>query len=725
MNSTEVAFNKLKDGEILDRETIAALLEESYFELTGGKYSKGLEILGLLLEIIPKDNSSLMLLAKDCIQESRVFHYSYLLKKVRDIQIDEHENALTEYVKGFYSVSNDRYLTREQIDLIIDFEKFRRLVISAPTSFGKSMLMSEIIKRNEYQNVAVVVPTKALINETFNIMFNDLLIRNRYKIINSTNSKVGDSKNLVILTPERMDAFLDENSDIKFDFFAMDEIYKVDNPEDERSRVFSNVLYRLSLQVKDFYLIGPYFEGFSARFLKKTQAKFKRYESQVVQKRVIDLANLQEKESFRIFNKEFKKFKGVLVNLNKLLPHAPGTSLVYVGGRQRCESVAGKIASKNVFDVTLEDDFINYLEAQFPSDWKLIQYLKRGVAFHHAAMPKFIQLELLNLINNELIKCIVCTPTIIEGVNTSAKNVFIVDSTKGKKNLSDLDILNIQGRAGRFSTHFSGNVIRLAPHAKDIENETSNVEFPLLDNDDLPIEDTLFLDQDDLKGKNKKKREMMERFLEKNQVPLELIKLNKYIHFQNQAKLFLHFRKNPKLKKHFGVDNITKVLLDEILTLCYDFLFSNQDLNDKNFTKGQLFRFTKYYVFKSPTIPEMLSSMPRKSTDAKVRSLFYLMNHYFEFALPKYLKAFETIFNSAYRSNLSLGLVIKKLEYGVAKDHEIIFKEMGLPSSMIQKISSQFDGCKDISEILIKGSKLKAPSNLHAFESSLFRRLFK
>ena len=82
----------------------------------------------------------------------------------------------------------------------------------------------------------------ALLNETFVKLKNENIISGKYQLYNSLGKK--DQKyrkelNLFILTPEKTDMLLDQASGLKFDFFVMDEIYKIQG-EDERSKVFTN-----------------------------------------------------------------------------------------------------------------------------------------------------------------------------------------------------------------------------------------------------------------------------------------------------------------------------------------------------------------------------------------------------------------------------------------------------------------------------------------------------
>ena len=56
------------------------------------------------------------------------------------------------------------------------------------------------------------------------------------------------------------------------------------------------------------------------------------------------------------------------------------------------------------------------------------------------------------------LKYLFCTSTIIEGVNTSAKNVVIFDNKKGLNLIDFFDYSNIKGRSGRMMEHYVGKV---------------------------------------------------------------------------------------------------------------------------------------------------------------------------------------------------------------------------------------------------------------------------
>ena len=53
---------------------------------------------------------------------------------------------------------------------------------------------------------------------------------------------------------------------------------------------------------------------------------------------------------------------------------------------------------------------------------------------------------------------LICTSTLIEGVNTAAKSVLIYDKAIANRNYDFFTFSNIRGRAGRLGQHHVGKV---------------------------------------------------------------------------------------------------------------------------------------------------------------------------------------------------------------------------------------------------------------------------
>lgn len=733
-NQVVLSIEKLKENTSLDFNEFKHLLELTFSLLNSNdddSYNIGLYSICHIGEFLPEDTFLLQLL-NDCIISSRIFLYKEMLPKNDLIK----DSFFDSYAKEFYTLDSGTVLTKDQKKLFKLFNENKRLIVSAPTSFGKSRIIEEIIIHNYYDNIAIILPTIALLSETY-IRFNaNSIIKENYNLINSlglADTINKHNRNIFILTPEKMDMLLDERPDLKIDFFVMDEIYKIQDDEDRKS-VFSNCLYRLSKMETHFYLIGPYFDDFSPNFRKKTNSFFEKFNSEIVQKDTYNIFDTSEGSTYTLDGKNIKKLKDPKKNLRNILLNIDGQTLIYNYRKDYVENLTNdvlKIINNKALNV--DSDLIDYISENISSEWSLVKALKKGVAFHHGAVPRYIQTEIIDSFNNREIDIIVCTTTITEGVNTSAKNVILYSNVLGKKDkpLTGFEVKNIKGRAGRFRVHFIGRVFYFQ---ETFENDKDVILVDYYDKDELSSEEVIQIDKEDLKDENLKTRNNIEEILRQNKIPLSLIKQNKYIPIHKQIALINLLRSKPIYLQlvHFKGNRPEKQQLDEIFNLTREYLFNDRDFNDKSFIYWELSRLLKYYIYHNPSIKQIIAEQKyAKSVDSKIRSAFKLITHYFEFGFPRYFRAFENIYNFVYNEyydrvesgGISLKYIITLLEFGFVKENEIALKEAGLPNDIIRKVSGKFNDCSSLEQVRIKYRlNPKIINNLTLFEQKMFRK---
>lgn len=96
--------------------------------------------------------------------------------------------------------------------------------------------------------------------------------------------------------------------------------------------------------------------------------------------------------------------------------------------------------------------------------FKLALLVERGVAFHFGNMPSLLRLEIERLFRSGKIRFLVCTSTLVEGVNLSCRTIVVRGPRKGQGNpMEPHDFWNLAGRAGRWGDEFQGNIICLDP----------------------------------------------------------------------------------------------------------------------------------------------------------------------------------------------------------------------------------------------------------------------
>lgn len=472
-------------------------------------------------------------------------------------------------LSNFMSLINNSTLTineklsfhRYQKAIYDSFEKnkLNRYFLTAPTSFGKTFVVYEIIKKMKYKNIVLIFPTIALISENYLKILKEKEkddFWNDYEITTIIDENWKPKvKQIWICTPERFVSFFEKNGNQQFDFIFMDEIYKIDNSyfseEDEKNNTEEDLgrdaIFRIALHLtcknaKDILLAGPYI-NFSDNdiksesldnFINDNNFKIINFNNiEIVNKIVKDIEDKKEYDidgiKFKIKNKNNQKKLETLVSA--LLKEKENGIIIYCKSKSKTHSIAKKMIKNLNFDFEKSTNlsiFIEHLKKAFTEKWTLIKALNCGIGIHNSLIPKYIQKEIISLFNKGELKILVSTTTITEGVNTTAKNIIITSDEKGKSKLKHFDAQNISGRAGRFASHFVGRVfsleknfisllnkkVQILQHKSYDKNQTKN-EI------DLEIAKEEFLNEED-----KKEKEKIEKLVKNSGIPEPI--LNQY-----------------------------------------------------------------------------------------------------------------------------------------------------------------------------------------------------
>ncbi len=138
-------------------------------------------------------------------------------------------------------------------------------------------------------------------------------------------------------------------------------------------------------------------------------------------------------------------------------------NVIYVNGAADAEKCALQIYNMLEDNSEIDDEIFSLIELcekTIHKNFTLNKTLARGVAFHYGNMPLLVKSEIERLFSINKINYLICTSTLVEGVNMSCKNIFIRGPRKGRGNLMNAeDFWNLAGRAGRWGKEFQGNVI--------------------------------------------------------------------------------------------------------------------------------------------------------------------------------------------------------------------------------------------------------------------------
>ncbi|HWY35317.1 MAG TPA: DEAD/DEAH box helicase, partial [Nitrosopumilaceae archaeon] len=196
--------------------------------------------------------------------------YPYLLPKLSNKPF---KNISGELRLGLHQSANlrSKFFHDEQLELLKYLNAGRNVIVSAPTSFGKSLLIEEIVASKQFKNLVIIQPTLALLDETRRKL---LKYSDDYKLIVRTSQEPDPNKgNIFLFTAERVNEY---HIFPQIDFLVIDEFYKLSgNRDDERSSSLNTAFYYLLKNNNPrFYLLGPNIDSISEGFAEKYNAVF-------------------------------------------------------------------------------------------------------------------------------------------------------------------------------------------------------------------------------------------------------------------------------------------------------------------------------------------------------------------------------------------------------------------------------------------------------------------
>ena len=376
---------------------------------------------------------------------------------------------------------------------------------SAPTSMGKSFIMRMFIKAQilagAKKNYALIVPTKALINEVRSEIIQrdlqDLLEENRYHVVSSANDmalEIHPGHNFIfVLTPERLLYLLNDKSDIVLDYLFIDEAHKMTG-KNSRAPFYYSVIDELTRRsIKPHFIFASpnipnpqeYLRLLAAGEYDQKNAVASSF-SPVAQFKF--LVNLKSKQIY-IYNDHLKTPE-YICSINSTPDNGviPLMGLMYRDRRTTNSRMIAYFSSKDkainaalaFADIKKRVDGENVaapapelielardVRNQVHRDYFLASLLEQGIAYHIGYLPSAIRMRIEKLFKEEIITAMFCTSTLVEGVNLPADNLFITSYYSGRAQMSDVDFRNLIGRVGRIQYNLSGNVFMISDETKN------------------------------------------------------------------------------------------------------------------------------------------------------------------------------------------------------------------------------------------------------------------
>lgn len=386
----------------------------------------------------------------------------------------------------------------EQLKILEEIEKNEALIVSAPTSFGKTFCIFEYIIRYKPNNIVLIVPTLALVDE-----YRKKIIKRyrdkfqEYKIYsNIDEEKQYDftKKNIFILTHDRVVQEMSYTLIEKIDFLVIDEVYKLEKDlNNDRVLVLNMAYYYMAKIAKKYVLLAPFIKSVEDTELLEKKPTLYTSEYSPVVNEVINCEIINDKDR----EDQCKRILDNIGKKEKTLIYFPTVTGIY--------NYIKNVISKEKIIEDLDESikfFIDWAKEEIHEEWGIIKALERGYLIHNGQLPIGTRLFQMNLYEkSQSYNRLLCTSTLLEGVNTSAKNIIITRPSRTQNNTSDnfsaFDFYNLVGRTGRLYEHFLGRAyyikgpmdskyekidairnikFELTDESKDIDLQTGNID---------------------------------------------------------------------------------------------------------------------------------------------------------------------------------------------------------------------------------------------------------
>lgn len=402
---------------------------------------------------------------------------------------------------------NNEIMIGNEIFLLTDFQKEiwdgmsneKILGISAPTSAGKSfVLLLKTLSRiiSDRLDVVYIVPTLSLLNqvtEDYNKMIRQLEIKD-CKIVNSfIPNHDSEFCTIYVMTQEKaLAAFSNEKTAFsKKLILVTDEIQNIERIQkdtDLRSKILFDTLieFRQKKNVEQIIISGPRIEEIDN--LGKNIFGKKTLELKTSISPVLNLTYSIKKEGKNFYFKQYCALRPIsfskkIDNTNNIIGYgkkrytseylkylssfirnigAEDQNIIFAPTSDTAKNIACAISASAIEKSTDLKDLINYYSKTINKNYAMCKTLANGVGYHHGKLPMHVRRTLEKAISEKKVQNIVCTTTLMQGVNMPAQNVIIrnphlyIQKQTDSEELSSYEMANLRGRAGRLLKDFIG-----------------------------------------------------------------------------------------------------------------------------------------------------------------------------------------------------------------------------------------------------------------------------
>lgn len=556
-------------------------------------------------------------------------------------------------------------LHREQSKLLSGLLDGKNLAVSAPTSFGKSFIVDAFIQLRKPDTVMMIVPTIALADE----------IRRRlqpkfgkdYKIITTADIELVE-KNILILPQERALSYQGVLSEI--DLLIVDEFYKASKQEkDARSISLQRAMLEFQKIAKQRYYLAPNINSLTNSIFTRG-IEFVPVDCNTV--------TLDIDHTYKRINKNFDKTSALF----DILEQVDGKTLIYVKSHSALDEVLTLLLDNNERkNNNFLNEFSSWVKKNYSSSWKLSYSIQKGICTYNSNLHRSLSQIQLSVYEKDIpLDIMVSTSSIIEGVNTSTKNIILWNNRLGTSFLNFFTYKNIMGRSGRMFKYFIGNAFLL-------EKPPEEIELTL----DLTLQDEASLMIDDEYLSKELTLEELGRIIEfkKGMANLLGVKYTDLVTFQDldtsdQSALqrIAHAVLSNKLE--YKKINLLNAGSDYWETSLWHILNVVRPAN-----LGESYKNIIKYILVvkdnwTKTIPELLHDLDYYDLGIEQ---FFKIEKIINYNLSNFLKSVESIYNKKNGSHLNISSFIESLSHAFLPKNVFYLEEYGLPRFLSKKIN--------------------------------------
>lgn len=578
---------------------------------------------------------------------------------------------------------DDVIFHRSQSEVYNHIMDGRNVILSAPTSYGKSLIVDSIIASGKYKNLVIIVPSIALIDETRKRLS---VFKNRYKIITYPYQEIAE-RNVLILTQERAVEIIDK---VSVDFFVIDEFYKIGSRSDgdERFQILNQVFYKLVKTDAQFYLLGPNIEDVRTGAFDNIQYVFIKtdFKTVVSEHHRITIAQ----------NDRFQKLVDILKGTDE-------PTLVYCQSPASANKLAENLIDKDIYGkIEANADIAEWIKDNYHPEWILPKAIERGIGIHHGKNPRALSQQCVKMFNEGQLKCLICTSTLIEGVNTKAKTVVIYDHKIARTNIDFFTFNNICGRSGRMFSHFIGNVYLFSDPP---EEELPLVDFPIFtQSKEVPDEMLINIKDEDLTDES---REKIKEYVEQDVLPIQILRDNSYISLDKQLRLAKDLDKHAS-RIHPLMNWRRTPTSDQLKVVCaliWDYFEGGRKMVYGVSSGKQLaYRINSYR--NAGSIKQFIRANITQDCDINdaIELSLDIQRQWINFKFPRYLRSLNQIANEVFKKH---GLSVCDYSYYATlvesyfcPSFVVPFDEYGLPVQVTNELRKNFRFSTNLDEAL-------------------------